>query len=479
MATDTNVAELMQVQMGVDKIPDARYQALLNSNEPPMDSKYPFVQSVLLSQRNRLAQHDDSVSEPQGHAQGRESVVESVARHAAILSPVRRMPSEILCEIFSSTLLPDWQLLDRGRIDLQDSPWSLSHTCSRWREIALGLPSLWSFIAIDCDILDNPLAAYPLGLLRVQLERASQLRIHFDASHSHSSHQIALLELLVEYSSLWVDANLTLLSELLPVIAALRNRVPLLRGLWLKWGKPNQVYRQPLPVTAIDCFEDAPSLRSVSSLLEAYPRVSLPAHQLTRYQLNGTWQTHVDILRAAPNLVEARVHLVEDYSAHTVSGGVIELPSLRLLCTSHSDILNSLKLPALRELGLIITSDRETSLQIAEMVMRSSCTLRELWAVGLSGEMVLTILRKNQGIERFVNIATDSADGATDIISALSARDASGTFTLGPQLQSVFFALEHSPIDYDLYIDMLSARWTGVYTRTVGVGLDQSHHQYT
>ncbi|KAJ7758384.1 hypothetical protein B0H16DRAFT_1416340 [Mycena metata] len=132
----------MQAQMGVKKIPDARYQALLNSNEPPIESEYPFIQSVLLRQRSYLAQHDDAVREPEGQTQEHQSLVETVARHAAILSPLRRMPSEILCEFFSSTLLPDWQLLDRGRIDLQDSPWSLSHTCSRWREIALGLPSL-------------------------------------------------------------------------------------------------------------------------------------------------------------------------------------------------------------------------------------------------------------------------------------------------------------------------------------------------
>ncbi|KAJ7023585.1 hypothetical protein C8F04DRAFT_179714 [Mycena alexandri] len=474
MSTETSVAELIQAPMGASKITDARYHDLLNSNEPPMHFECPFLQSALSNWRDRLAQHDsdDSVRQLQGHTEEREYLVAGVTRHTAILSPLRRMPSENLSEIFSTTLPSDSQLLDRGRIELKDSPWTLSHICGRWRAIALGCPSLWSFIAIDCDILDKPLVAYPLALLRVQLDRASQLRVHFAAGLSHSRHQIALLELLVEYSPLWVEANLALLPELLPVIAAVRGCVPILRSLWLEWGNHNRAHRQRLPEANIDCFEDAPALRSASSLLEEYPHVSFPAHQLTRYQLNGSWQRHVDILRSATNLVEARVHIIEDYSAHTVSGGVIELPRLRLLYISHTDILNSLKLPALRELGLIITSDPDTPRYIDSMVMRSSCILRELWVVGLVGEMIVMILRKHQGIARFVNIATNSADEAAAVISALSARDASGIFTLAPQLESVFFALEAALIDYaDLYIDVLSTRWkaTGCALNSAGL----------
>ncbi|KAJ6448699.1 hypothetical protein C8R45DRAFT_791010, partial [Mycena sanguinolenta] len=56
-----------------------------------------------------------------------------------ILSPLRRMPAEILREIFSWTLPPVDNFFSSA-----DCPWILTHVCATWRAVALSQPSLWS-----------------------------------------------------------------------------------------------------------------------------------------------------------------------------------------------------------------------------------------------------------------------------------------------------------------------------------------------
>ncbi|KAJ6517871.1 hypothetical protein C8R47DRAFT_959956, partial [Mycena vitilis] len=63
------------------------------------------------------------------------------SKSSAILSPLRRMPPEVLSEIFSWTLPPPRNGTRRGT-KMTDTPWVLTHVCSRWRAIAIASSSL-------------------------------------------------------------------------------------------------------------------------------------------------------------------------------------------------------------------------------------------------------------------------------------------------------------------------------------------------
>ncbi|KAJ7729109.1 hypothetical protein DFH07DRAFT_703551, partial [Mycena maculata] len=67
------------------------------------------------------------------------------AQNTAILSPLRRMPPEVLGEIFLWTL-PSARC---SRFDTKNGPWLLPQISSRWRTISLSIPSLWSQINLD------------------------------------------------------------------------------------------------------------------------------------------------------------------------------------------------------------------------------------------------------------------------------------------------------------------------------------------
>ncbi|KAJ7609125.1 hypothetical protein FB45DRAFT_712214, partial [Roridomyces roridus] len=61
-----------------------------------------------------------------------------------ILSTLRRMPSEILAEIFLWTLPPFAQ-----NANVNQSPWVLEQISGCWRAISLSTPSLWSAVCVD------------------------------------------------------------------------------------------------------------------------------------------------------------------------------------------------------------------------------------------------------------------------------------------------------------------------------------------
>ncbi|KAJ7603809.1 hypothetical protein FB45DRAFT_671821, partial [Roridomyces roridus] len=71
-------------------------------------------------------------------------------KNVGILSPLRRVPPEILGQIFSWSLPTDEQVKSpEYRPNPKDSPWVLTWVSSRWRAIAVSTHSLWSLIYVD------------------------------------------------------------------------------------------------------------------------------------------------------------------------------------------------------------------------------------------------------------------------------------------------------------------------------------------
>ncbi|KAJ7355821.1 hypothetical protein DFH08DRAFT_690668, partial [Mycena albidolilacea] len=84
----------------------------------------------------------------------RADLLNSVNTHKALLAPVRRLPSEILGEIFSlvvSAMKLQVHLPPIGKT--LDAPWLFTRVCRRWSAVALATPALWStvFLNLDCD----------------------------------------------------------------------------------------------------------------------------------------------------------------------------------------------------------------------------------------------------------------------------------------------------------------------------------------
>ncbi|KAJ7509696.1 hypothetical protein B0H11DRAFT_1657647, partial [Mycena galericulata] len=65
-----------------------------------------------------------------------------IRKHQGAISPLRRLPTEILSLIFGFTM-PSVGQLDNLLLPDPLGPWALSMVCSHWRAIVLSQPSLW------------------------------------------------------------------------------------------------------------------------------------------------------------------------------------------------------------------------------------------------------------------------------------------------------------------------------------------------
>ncbi|KAJ7780105.1 hypothetical protein DFH07DRAFT_1055785 [Mycena maculata] len=164
----------------------ARHRQLLNTNEPPEGPEIAYVQAVISKTDMRLTCLDDEIS----RFQDRPKLASYRAQNIGIISPLRRMPPEVLGEIFSWTSLSVTEALDYGGFSIKKGPWLVTHVSSHWRTIALSTPSLWSLVAIDYDTD----FVYPLAMSLPNLVEA-RILITFDDDLPDSDTVIDLLHL--------------------------------------------------------------------------------------------------------------------------------------------------------------------------------------------------------------------------------------------------------------------------------------------
>ncbi|KAK0475967.1 hypothetical protein EDD18DRAFT_1366703 [Armillaria luteobubalina] len=124
---------------------DAGIIELLRSNAPPT----PF----------QTKRHEATLSEIPDRVPELDSLIDSTTSllryltkdrnqaNAKILSPFRRLPPELLGEIFiwCSSLYGK----HRRCLDPRALHWTLSHVCRKWRSVAVGTPEIWSRIILD------------------------------------------------------------------------------------------------------------------------------------------------------------------------------------------------------------------------------------------------------------------------------------------------------------------------------------------
>ncbi|KAJ6580828.1 hypothetical protein B0H19DRAFT_485705 [Mycena capillaripes] len=272
-----------------------------------------------------------------------------------------------------------------------------------------------------------------------------------------------MFKLLSQHSARWEELSFGMTSELVPLLSALRDRVPSLKRSWIHWIGPESI----TGVESIDSFQTCPSLVDFGVFHEyRFVPIAFPVHQLTRYQLDGPWEAHRDILKLALNLVEARIEIHfqpdpwPDYSHETC----IDLLHLRRLALTHSEFLNYLRIPALEELALLWEPDNYPDILtlLRSLLDRSSCPLRRLCFSGQpTAQTTVEILRKFSSITEFAFVIFKGSvnNEINALISDLTVSE-SKPATVAPQLRSLSFGCEdESYIDYPAYLEMVKSRW--------------------
>ncbi|KAJ6476775.1 hypothetical protein C8R47DRAFT_1020763, partial [Mycena vitilis] len=115
---------------------------LLTRNDPPAESDTPKILNFLADAKKRRDDLDCEIAAANAVLEilvkERDLLAQGIRSHEAAVSPLRQLPTEILCRIFVTALKP------LANFELPKAPWHLGQICKRWREIAIGMPVLWS-----------------------------------------------------------------------------------------------------------------------------------------------------------------------------------------------------------------------------------------------------------------------------------------------------------------------------------------------
>jgi hypothetical protein len=227
----------------------------LNSNYVPNDDEVVEIKQLLIEPCQRLKDISGEIGDIESQLEKllkeKDNLDDQLKAHKALLSPARRLPPNVIQNIFLYCLPSEHNPVMGSR----EAPLLLGRICSQWRDIALGTPKLWS--AIHIAIPANPPVPMPIGAVPSvpppQTDHATRIQAivswltradHFPLSislytsrfDSVAGNSIQLyLDAIVQFASRWKQLHMSIphqfWNNFLPRVRA--NDVPLLEKVYL------------------------------------------------------------------------------------------------------------------------------------------------------------------------------------------------------------------------------------------------------
>lgn len=228
----------------------------LHSNYAPTDDELKQITQLLvepIAERNDL---DVRISKLKVK---RDQLQDVITPHLALLSPIRRIPQDVLREIFVRCLPTTYNSIMARR----QPPLLLGRVCSSWRIISRTTPKLWSsiHIAIPDSFYVVNLTAIVADWLNMSGALPLSITVYQSELHGHRVER-DLFPYLISLSKRWKHIHLSLHPIEFPPIAALSAEdVPLLESLSIELHK---VEGRRLQLTKPCGIFQAPRLRGLS-----------------------------------------------------------------------------------------------------------------------------------------------------------------------------------------------------------------------
>ncbi|KAJ7502549.1 hypothetical protein B0H11DRAFT_642517 [Mycena galericulata] len=209
---------------------ESPFTARLHTNFVPSDEEAEGIRIDLAFRLKELERIDERIRELSAE---RSKIKQYIDSHKALISHPRRLPADIVREIFTACLPADRNAV----LSAQEAPLILCRICSAWRNIALTTPTLWASLHIPVDFVwaekrvREPAVAQWLqlsGACPVSLSVATVGRDHW--SIHQRPFQASLWKLLGTSSNRWYNLEIsTLGEEAVPGLVDLQT--PILKSL--------------------------------------------------------------------------------------------------------------------------------------------------------------------------------------------------------------------------------------------------------
>ncbi|KAK1222044.1 hypothetical protein PQX77_015143 [Marasmius sp. AFHP31] len=147
----------------------------LRSDYIPPDEQVLQTRKQLKKDEEVFSLYDEEITRLQtvlGKLVERKNLVEKrMKERRALVSAIRRLPNEILSEIFHSCVPPGVYSFSADRTGVRTRALDISQICSRWRTVINAIPKLWSSFHID--------------LYKIKHDVSSIIGIYIDRSQEH------------------------------------------------------------------------------------------------------------------------------------------------------------------------------------------------------------------------------------------------------------------------------------------------------
>ncbi|KAK7049393.1 D-lactate ferricytochrome c oxidoreductase [Paramarasmius palmivorus] len=416
-----------------------------------------------------------------------------IVKYRSLLSPVHRMPPEILRNVFSFVCHETVFRLDCTR---SPPPLLLSAICGRWREIALATPSLWSCMHIDLvsDWVRSGRFSHFSYIIQLFLERSRNSPLDLTLDFRYQVPQadlIPVIATLVSHSNRWHRLKLIRMFQdwfRHAVFAPLEQQgLPILEHL-----QHSCLIEDPTERDDYVCqlFAHCPSLISLK-MAGSSALGNLPWEQILALEMSNSYIFALDIVALCKNVDRLTMRYAGDeafqgnHIAHSIQ-------RLSIMASTEADVTTVLKNSTLRELSsLEIRGSPGESLRAAwdttqnvmtDFLQRSSCNLTSLTLARLpiSDNHTLDLLRLLPTLNT-LHIEERRSNPSNGIITAKFLERISDVARMDiapflPELSNVKFVLHAEGLDVESLSRALTSRWVpdSEYASQLGISCIQS-----
>lgn len=242
---------------------------VFRTNVAPSDEELIIISNSIVEEERFISAVDDRIASLESDLcdldQQRVDAEQRLSKYKDVLHPIRRIPADLLEDIFLACLDRDWIIQQRNRrvsvgsgssnLDVRVPPWTLAQVSMVWRHVALNIPQLWAHIRVNTGrICENSKKMLEEQIIRADSAPLSMalIAVGSGASNTH------LISLLLSTAPRWRELFLTVASgseSLLRSLSEVKSHLRLLKVLNLRdvsgVGVPSNLFR------------DVPSLSTV------------------------------------------------------------------------------------------------------------------------------------------------------------------------------------------------------------------------
>ncbi|KAJ7457854.1 hypothetical protein FB451DRAFT_589538 [Mycena latifolia] len=362
------------------------FTSKLGTNYCPQDDEIPAIQCIITETAVRMKVLDDEIADLQKALgklmEERDRLNAYVDAHQALLSPVRRLPLDIIQEIFVACL----PMYRNCAMSAMEAPVLLGRICSSWRTISLSTPRLWSKLHIvdprfpfesSPSLVEEKLEQIVEATsvwLRRSGQRALSISLHSELVSPGlvSTAQDRLAKAIVPFASRWEHITFVISSPALATFSHFTAAdLPKLKSIsLLEYNSYTGDAAETIQWSSWGLFQ-ALDVSSVGiSLTSNYNPLELPLRwsRLTTLSLSQGWRRGGrsvtstiarQVLARCPELRVCKLVVYDNRTNIPTSEPDLELPFLHTLSVQCGDLdfpvcqlFDSLSLPLLRHFKL-------------------------------------------------------------------------------------------------------------------------------